>query len=181
MAHVLSYSVVCNVLSLTLNARVRQQISLLPHAERELVMEMAESAAVTGFTAAIDGPGSVSDDPNGSRFLLTLTLANLYRNTRYPTFRAVDSLYREQYGESINAHDDLCKVGEEHWFSAAFYKGCIDTMGVAIFLQHHYPDSSEEETARYERIALVNTRLLSLAQAIRQADLILPTLAESLT
>lgn len=176
---VINIEVTYDILRATLNHRLRQYIEFMVPRERELFLVIAENMTKEWYPAPMHMEQHSSQQVINS-FSAMRELAAIYATTRYPTFHSIDKLYFDQYGEVINEHQMLVTRTIEASFTRSFYAACHRTVEVDILPSRAAASDTPEVTAYVERTELVNARLLSLAKAIRQADIVLPTIAETI-
>ena len=180
MPHVIAFEVTCAVLNLTMNQRLRQYIEFMEPAKRELFLTIAESMSKSDYPIKPEHDAMTDAPETVNAFKMMRQLAAVYANTRFPTFHVLDKLYFDHYGEAINEHHMLVDMGQEVEFTMSFHHACYRPVMVSLLPTPPTPSADEEIRAYEAHVDQVNDRLLSLAKAIRQADLILPTIAETI-
>lgn len=180
MPHVIALDVTYAVLNLTMNQRLRQYIEFMEPAQREMFLTIAESMSKENYPLNREKVGASAEPETQRAFAMMRQLAAVYANTRFPTFHVLDKLYFDHYGETINEHYTLVYPVQEAEFTLRFHHDCHRPVMVSLLPTPPTPAADEEQRVYEAHVDLVNTRLLSLARAIRQADLILPTIAETI-
>lgn len=170
-----SFELARAICAATLNNRLRQTIEMLDVDIRNLVLECAEQIALGHMRVS-----PISELRAGDGLVVTWMataneLARIYTTTHYPLPWVMDDLMQAHYGYHINSIYKHLHSDNEVEFSLRVHQACVSgCTPLTIFItgDDNVPGGSSRSG--------MNLNTGNLVTAIRQADIVLPTIAEAL-